>query len=162
MSTLDKRALVAQIVAELNRELTVLTEAAQATREGATHEEARPENDKDTRAIEASYLAGAQAERVRDLRGVVAAFESLVLRSFVGGEPIAAGALVTVECDGTRALYFVAPQGGGVRTRVGTTEVLVITPRSPVGKALLGRVEGDVVEVETQRTLRDYEIVSVE
>jgi len=37
--------------------------------EGATHEENKPENDKDTRALEQSYLARGQAQRVVELQG---------------------------------------------------------------------------------------------
>ena len=38
-------------------EIATMRKAALDAAEGATHAEAKPENDKDTRAIEASYLA---------------------------------------------------------------------------------------------------------
>ena len=61
----------------MHREVEVLTAAARSTHEAATHEENKAENDKDTRAIEAGYLAGAQADRVRELQGAITAFEKL-------------------------------------------------------------------------------------
>src|SRR3954468_23477478 len=133
--------------------------AAKDAREAATHEEAKPENDKDTRAIEASYLAGAQANRVRDLSGIVNALEFLPLRAFGPADPIAAAALVEIDVEGKRACYFLAPQGGGLRVTIDGVVVQVITPPSPVGRALLGRVAGEVVEVRTEGGLREYEII---
>lgn len=158
---MDKRAVLDQILEQLRREIDVLTEAAQATREGATHEEAKPENDKDTRAIEASYLAGAQAERVRELRSSLISLESLRLEPLPADAAVRAGALVVVEVDGSRGHYLLAPQGGGMRAQIGGIEVQLLTPRSPLGGALLGRTVGDVVEVVTQRARREYEIVAV-
>lgn len=160
----DKRRLIDQLLAELQREIDVLTAAARATREGATHEEARPENDKDTRAIEASYLAGAQAERVRDLREAHATLAALPLRAFAAGEPVAAGALVTAELDGEptqRAFFFIAPFGGGRTAALDGRAVQVVTPRSPLGQALLGRTVGELVEVVVRGQTREYEIVAI-
>jgi transcription elongation GreA/GreB family factor len=37
----------------------------------------------------------------------------------------------------------------------------VITPPSPVGRALLGRLAGEVVEVRAEGGVREYEIVAV-
>src|SRR5919199_112944 len=97
MAGLDKRALVQQLRDEIAKDVAVMSRAAQDAREAATHEEAKPENDKDTRAIEAAYLAGAQAERVRDLERTSAMLASLDLRPFRAEEPISSGALVELN-----------------------------------------------------------------
>ncbi len=47
--------------------MIILKEAALATYEAATHEESKPENEYDTRGLEASYLAGAQAKRTAEI-----------------------------------------------------------------------------------------------
>src|SRR5271170_3871202 len=82
MADVDKRALVAELRADVARSIAVLTRAAGEARVAATHEEAKPENDKDTRAVEAAYLAGAQADRARDLEHTAASFASLDLHAF--------------------------------------------------------------------------------
>jgi hypothetical protein len=99
---MKKRELVEKLVAELGREIGVLKQAAMASREAATHEEAKPENDKDTRAIEAAYLAGAQAERVRELERDLNALSFLTLRAFGEGDAIGISALVEVDLEGER------------------------------------------------------------
>jgi hypothetical protein len=157
----DKGELVKRLQAELSREIAVIERAARDAREAATHEENRPENDKDTRAVEAAYLAGAQADRARDLSRVLNALGFLTLRAFREDEPIAASALVEVELSEKRFHYFLAPQGGGLRVELDGVVVQVITPPSPMGQALLGKMVGDVVEVRAEGRVREYEIVAV-
>jgi transcription elongation GreA/GreB family factor len=161
MADVDKRALVAELRADLARSIAVVTRAAGEAREAATHEEAKPENDKDTRAVEAAYLAGAQADRARDLERTAATLSSLDLRSFGPGDVISAAALIELEHDGVTQHYFLAPEGGGLRADVGGVRVQVITPQSALGRELLGKEEGDLVEVTVQGRLRSYEIVRV-
>jgi transcription elongation GreA/GreB family factor len=145
--TTEKRAFVEVLLAKLNEELANVRRAAKDAREAATHEEAKPENDKDTRALEASYLAGAQAARVRDLEGAIKAIGAMPLLD-LEGKAIQASAIVTVEDeDEVRTTFFVAPFGGGVLLAVGALTAQVVTPQSPRGRALLGKRAGDVVEV---------------
>src|SRR5262249_35036413 len=59
----EKQALKRQLLDLLREQLEVLEHAHRTTHAGATHEEAKPENDKDTRALEQSYLARGQANR---------------------------------------------------------------------------------------------------
>ena len=54
--TTNKTALRTELAALLAADLETLEKAHRATREGVTHEDAKPENDKDTRALEQSYL----------------------------------------------------------------------------------------------------------
>lgn len=161
MADVDKRALVAELRAEVERAAAVLARAAGEAREAATHEEARPENDKDTRAVEAAYLAGAQADRARELAQTAAALAALELKAFAPGTPISASALIDLDQDGRILRYFLAPQGGGLRATVDGVEVQVITPQSALGREILGKQEGDTFEFTVQGKLREYEIVRV-
>ena len=63
----DKGKLVEALVAQLQKDLEVLNQAAVATYQGAIHADSRAEDQYDTRGLEASYLAGAQAKRVAEL-----------------------------------------------------------------------------------------------
>ncbi len=161
MADVDKRALITELRAEVARSVAVLSRAAAEAREAATHEEAKPENDKDTRAVEAAYLAGAQADRARELTRTAAALASLDLGTFGPGAVITSSALIEVDLDGVRQHYFLAPQGGGLRAALGGVTVQVITPQSALGRELLGKTEGDTVDVTVQGRARSYEIVRV-
>src|SRR5271163_799711 len=80
----SKTALKDELVRILAADLEVRERAHKAALEGATHEEAKPENDKDTRALEQSYLARGQAARIQELREGLTAVEALLLRDFAG------------------------------------------------------------------------------
>ena len=161
MPSIDKRALIDKLREEIARSVSVLTRAANEAREAATHEDAKPENDKDTRAVEAAYLAGAQADRARDLERTSAALAALDLKRFGPDDAISSAALVELDQGESTSFYFLAPSGGGLRAVMDGVEVQVITPQSPLGKELLGKSVGDTVEVRVQGKLRSYEIASV-
>jgi hypothetical protein len=63
-------------------------------------------------------------------------------------DPIVQTALVGVRYeDDVEAVYFVAPTGGGERLTVEGTDVLALTPQSPLGEAIVGRRVGDEIEL---------------
>ena len=151
--------------AELKRALVAAAEAALASAraahaaavEGATHSESRAENDKDTRGLEQSYLARGHAARVEELEAALVTLAALPLGS--PAATIGLGAVVTVDDDGARARYYLASWGGGVT--VGG-DVAVVTPQAPIGRALLGRGRGDVVEIRRPGGVREVEIVAID
>jgi len=157
-----KAALREELLAKLRADLETLERAHRAVVEGATHPEAKPENDKDTRATEASYLARGQAARIDDLRTGVALVGSLS----VGDGPlrrVVLGALVTVlvttDDDDVTETLFVAPAGGG--TKLAGGGVRVVTPEAPLGRGLLGKEaddEFDLVVGAKTRSLRVREV----
>jgi transcription elongation GreA/GreB family factor len=110
MTAPTKQTLKAELLARLGADLLALERAHRATCEGATHEEAKPENDKDTRALEQSYLARGQAVRIEELRASIAAVNALSLRDFEG-KRATVGALVTIEENGEESTLLLAPAG---------------------------------------------------
>jgi len=150
-----KAALKAELEASLAAALETARRAHAAAAEGATHTEARAENDKDTRGLEQSYLARGLAQRVAELDAAVAAVGKMTLAA---GEVVAIGALVTVEEDDAERRFFVAPSGGGLELGGG---IAVVTPSSPIGRALLGRRVDDECEVQAGARKRMLVIASI-
>lgn len=157
--TQPRSALRDELVATLQRELDTLASAHRAAMEAATHEEAKPENDKDTRALEQSYLARGQALRVEALRTAVAETVALPVHPRDADDPVGLGALVALDDAGARRTLLIAPHGGGTWLAGGTVQV--VTPTSPLGRALLGRRAGEVIETEAAGRLREIELLSV-
>jgi transcription elongation GreA/GreB family factor len=85
----------------------------------------------------------------------------MTLREFKDGEAIEPGALIELDLDGRKSFYFLVAEGGGFSVSAGGQKILVITPKAPLGEALLGRRAGEGVEVEVQKALREYEVVSI-
>ena len=155
-----KVALIDELLQRVRADLATLERAHQAAMEGATHTEAKPENDKDTRALEQSYLARGQARRVEDLRAALAALQGMPVRVFSPEDAITLGVLVTVEEADKELKLLVAPHGGGARLLQGSVQV--VTPQSPLGEALVGKRRGDCCEVLAAGKKRELEIVAVE
>jgi hypothetical protein len=181
----DKQAALDALLAQMKDTMAQLAGVAEQTRAEATHEEAKPENDKDTRALEQSYLARGQAMRVEELMEQIQVLRFFPLPSFGPDDPIEPGALVGLEAvercagatrptqqercagatrptqrEGTRCL-FLLPHGGGAEVRVGGAQVQVVTPASPMGRAILGRSVGDAIELRVRGALREYEVVAL-
>ena len=160
----SKPTLKQELLELVLRDLDTLVRAHRATHEGATHEEAKPENDKDTRALEQSYLARGQAARIEQLRAGLKAISTLTTRVFDMDDPIALGALATL-CDADAQapsgtwVVLVSPHGGGHQLDEG--RVRVVTPISPLGRALLGKRVGEQLEVTTRGRERQIEIIGV-
>lgn len=157
-----KIQLVTRIQAQLERELETLARAARAAHDAATNEQSKAEHQYDTRALEASYLAGAQARRAAEIKDMLLRYQRLQLRSFEDGDPIALTALVELDSDGQSAWYFLGPCAGGLEVEYRGRTVTVITPGSPLGRQLIDKETGDVVSVKSPAGERDYEVLALE
>ncbi|MFZ9838095.1 MAG: GreA/GreB family elongation factor [Opitutaceae bacterium] len=146
---MDKPALRAAILAELRAEQLRQARAAADAHEEATSEESRPENKWDTHSQEAAYLAEGQSRQVQEAAEAIGLFAALPLPAFSPEDPVALGALVTVDSGGHVARYLLGPRAGGLTVATAEGEVMVLTPQSPLGRQVLGRRVGD--EVVTPR-----------
>ncbi|MFX7612848.1 hypothetical protein ABTJ49_20380, partial [Acinetobacter baumannii] len=98
----------------------------------------------DTLGLEAAYLAAGQSRRVEEIRQALGLYRNLVLRDFDEEQGIQLTALVTLlNADGSRRTVFLGPEAAGLKIDCEGREVLVITPRSPLGQSLIGRHPGD-------------------
>ncbi len=158
---MDKERLIKKIIGQLVEELEAYFRAAHVAHAESTHEQSKAENKYDTRALEASYLAHGQARQAAELEAAIAAFENMEARSFGVNDPIGIGALVELEDAGQRTFYFIAANAGGMELQHEKKEVLVITPKSPLGQQLQGKKEGDLVQLSLGRASTKYRVAAV-
>ena len=142
---MDKAALRQAILAELHAELATLTAAAHDAHAEATDEENRAEDKYDMRSQSAAYLAAGQAKLATELAAAIGAYQTLALPDFAPNDVIATGALVALESQGRRTLYFLGPHRGGLELKIAGEPVLVVTVASPLGRQLAGRRLGESV-----------------
>ncbi len=163
---MNKQQLVEQLSEQLRGSARVAGEAkanaAHEARFGATPAEKRV----DARvAIEYANLARAQARRERRAQGELEALARFSPGSFAERAAIAVGAIVEVEDEesGQGRTFFLAPVGAGVTLTGpdGDGLLSVVTPASPVGKAVLGRHLGDTVDVTVKGETREWTITYV-
>lgn len=128
---------------------------------GATHEDARAEGDKDMRATEASYVARGQAMRVEALADDLARVEAMRVAPLGPDDPVQGGALVQVAIEEDPRWLYVCARGGGTVLDVDGVAVTVVGPATPMGRALVGRHEGDDFSVRLRGAAREGEILVV-
>lgn len=161
MKNIHKDILLQKLIEQAEAELKLIAQAAQNTYEIATHEENKPENEYDTRGLEASYLAGAQAERVNEMKDVIIIWKSLKIKPFSKTDVIALTALVECQIDGKSHEVFILPKGGGEKIQFEGHTLHVVTPESPLGEALIGLKVGDIAYLNVGGHEKEYEIMDV-
>jgi transcription elongation GreA/GreB family factor len=157
----NKQELIAVIREQLTIDLEVQFSAARATLDAATNEESKPENEYDTRGLEASYLAGAQGKRINEIQEQLTIYKFLQVRDFAPSDAISTTAVVGVECDGKPTWLFLVTKGGGLSVRFQDRTIQTITAQSPLGEALIGLKMGDTAIVEQGGKIREYDILTV-
>ena len=158
---MNKRALIQKIITLLAGELESYAAAARAAHAEATHEQSKAENKYDTRGLEASYLARGQSRQAAETEHALEQFGKLAARDFGPEDGIDLGALVELESRQERTLYFLGPRAGGTEIIHQKREILVITPQSPLGRQLMGRKQGDRLELALGGSREQYRILTV-
>ncbi len=147
-SAIDKTRVLLALRQRLAETLDRLTAAQASAQSGATHSENRQEHAKDMRSTEASYLSRGLADRAETLASDVATLHAFALQVRGDVDVVQIGDLVgLVDEAGAETIYFLAPVGGGEKLDVAGARILVVTPRSPLGEALVGSQLGDVVTI---------------
>jgi transcription elongation GreA/GreB family factor len=157
---LVKRQLLDRLLEQARGELSGLEASAKANRDFATDQEFKAESKYDTRALEASYLASAEAKRVEELKLEIQILEEVDLEASARMGEISIGALVDLRYHDQVRKYFLIPTAGGSILKVDTEAVLVVSVFSPIGDALLGLKTGDDFEVETPKETRQYQVMA--
>ncbi|MBY4678429.1 GreA/GreB family elongation factor [Marinobacterium arenosum] len=144
---MDKQALIAQILDQLERQLQEALQAADEAHQNATHSESQAETQYDTLGLENAYLAHGQSMRVEALQQALACYRQLPLPEFSPQMAIGIGALVQVEDDERQSLYLIGPLAGGMQLQLDGQPVRLVTPESPIGTELIGKQLGDEVRL---------------
>lgn len=139
---------------------TQLIEKLRAVYEAARRSDEDARQDAKTGAPRAVNLAAATRKRLEAAEQAWAAVADFKPQPLKKGERIGLGALVELEDGEGGKTLFLAPAGAGEElTGPGGDGFLhVVTPGSPLGKGLMGKRVGDVVEVMVKGELAEWEV----
>jgi transcription elongation GreA/GreB family factor len=158
---MKKGQLIKQIIASLSESVGLLEKAARASHAEATHESSKAESKYDTRGLEAAYLAGGQARQAKEILDSIELYGALATKDFAPDEAIDLTALVELDANDTRSIYFIGPRNGGLEIEHQRKEITVITPQSPLGQNLMGKKAGQRWTAKLGGSVAKYHIVSV-
>ena len=139
-----KQVIIDAVVGKLESELKRQVQANVNSNASTAFSAANAEKQRDTTGFESAFLARGYAKHCMDLSHRLELLRTLVAEDFSGQE-VDVGALVKVEMEGEVAWYLLLECGGGIDVSVEGRSVTVVTPDSPMGKALLGNVEAGFV-----------------
>ncbi|MBA6223614.1 hypothetical protein H4J51_04420 [Colwellia sp. MB02u-18] len=150
---MDKNSIIGQITEQLQQELVLALVAANNAHKAATDDQSVAETQYDTLAIEQSYLAEGQSRRVDEIRYAIKRLQSIPLVALQKKPEINIGSVVQLEKDiDKQQWFFLAPAAGGYRCKLAvqsnTINIVVITPQSPIGAAMMGKVLDDEISIQ--------------
>lgn len=159
---MNKSAALNQVITHLAQELNTLLGAAEQAHLAAIDDQSIAETQYDTLAIEAGYLAEGQSKRAQEIQTALTQIKQLKLTSYQEGKSITLGDMVLLDSDEkTQDWFFLLPAAGGYKGEIAQAHFTVVTPQSPMGKALIGKLCDDEISVEVGRNLREDEIIRV-
>lgn len=168
---LDRNLFIDQLQAHYQASLAVARRAEKDAIEGAKNMATESEKREDGRAaIEQGSLATGQKRQAQAILGeleVLQRFAKTPAPRFGRKTPIALGAIVDVATEDEQGpserTFVLFPVGGGMElTGPGGDGVFsVITPASPIGKALIGLSVGDDLDVVIRGETRSWTVVDV-
>ncbi len=159
MRSMNKILLHKQLIAVLEATHQSAVNAAKRAYDTATADENIAENKYDTLALEASYLAQGQSQRVEECAADITAFKKLNISDAPSKSTVCLGALVVLlDIEDNKKYLFFGPSAGGLKVTFAEKEIVVVTPSSPLGKAMLNREVGDQLSVSIANKVINYEI----
>jgi transcription elongation GreA/GreB family factor len=171
MITERKKFFVGEMKLHYQKVISGARLAESEAAKGADHIRKESTRKEDTKsAVEMGRMASAHQKRreaaAGELKSLIA-FASRGLRALRSDAPVSLGAMVDVSIEGEEGseerTLFVLPVGAGTELTGpgGDGFVSVITPHSPVGRALQGSRAGDSFEVVIHGKDREWTVVDV-
>lgn len=161
---MNKKDLLIQLHGHLQQEIDATMAAVNEAHALASHEQSKPENQYDTLALEAAYLAHGQSERIAELQRQVMILNHFELLDFSGDSQVVLGAVVCLaDSTGETQWLWLLPVSGGFVLSSDEHEIRTITPEAPLGKKLLANEleVGDEIELQLGHIKKQFEILEL-
>ena len=155
---LDKQKITSQVIKKLAKEMDLLELAFQRAKKDFIEAPSAKESWSDTTKSQKENLMVDFAKRLQEKKDVL---KQLKKMDFPSGQKITDGSLIEVLEGRKRLLYFIVPGGGGDSLSIAGFDIQLISPLSPIARALCGHQAGDVVEVKLPAGVLKLRVVSV-
>ena len=169
---MNKKNLLTQLITQLQQEIDATLNAVNEAHALASHEQSKPENQYDTLALEAAYLAHGQSERIAELQRQIMLLNHFEFLDYTEESRITVGALVLIqELEGSSVAvgpqwFWLLPVAGGKvlsfnSTSLNEAEVRTITAKAPLAEKLLGCYVGGEILLNLGHKKKQFEIIEL-
>jgi len=158
----NKQNLLKQLLEQLQQEIDATMAAVNEAHALASHEQSKPENQYDTLALEAAYLAHGQSERIAELQRQILLLNHFEFVDYDESSRISVGALVFIEDENNESQWlWLLPIAGGIVLTSGDLLVRTITPEAPLAKKLVGNYIDEQFVLNLGHTKKQFEILEL-
>ena len=173
----NKKQLLKQLLNHLKQEIDATLNAVNEAHALASHEQSKPENQYDTLALEAAYLAHGQSVRIAELQRQFMLLDHFELSDYSDDSRIVVGALVCIENlvegvgreENQQQWLWLLPVAGGILLKLedcnnnesGNLGLRTITPEAPLAKKLLGSYVGDELVLNLGDKKKQFEVIEL-
>ena len=173
----NKQKLSNQLLDHLQQDIDATLRAVNEAHALASHEQSKPENQYDTLALEAAYLAHGQSERIAELQRQVMLLNHFEFSDFNENSRIVVGALVCIEsvdesseqeagsAESQQQWLWLLPVAGGIllesEWKGETLQIRSITPEAPLAEKLVGVYVGDAVVLNLGHKKKQFEVIEL-
>lgn len=146
-----KARVIEAVIKKLEKDREVLRMNIESTMQAARDAPGRMESRYDSTKAEKSFLAASLQEHWAKAGHSLQLLKEFRLNEKDAPEEVGIGNLVEAQTR-EREFYMILPAGGGesVMSEELASEVVIITPYSPLGNSLLGRKPGDTTTVNNR------------
>lgn len=157
---MNKQHILRLIIQQLTADLKISEQAVKVARDTATHSDCLGSSKYETMGVEASYLAQGQGIRLLEIERSLRYFQQLELPQSM--TRIAMPALITLCDDNAIEQHlWLSADGAGMTIACEQDNITLITPRSPLGRALIGQEVGDFIEISVANRQRGFEVMAL-
>jgi transcription elongation GreA/GreB family factor len=158
----NKQKLLEQLQERLQQKVDATLNAVNEAHALASHEQSKPENQYDTLALEAAYLAHGQSARIAELQKQMILLNHLEFIELSQESPIALGALICIEELGLESQWlWLLPVAGGEQLNLEDKHIRTITPEAPLAEKLIGQYLGDEVVLNLGHKKKQFEVIEL-
>ncbi|BBN81400.1 hypothetical protein PA25_13850 [Pseudoalteromonas sp. A25] len=157
---MNKSHVIEHIKFALEAKLSDAKQAAKSAHTDATHEQSAAETQYDSLSIESGYLAHGQSERVNEAHKSIKLFSQSY--DIQASPKVVLGSLIqAIDIEDRVHWFYFGPSEGGLKIYLKQALVLVITPSSPIGKAMHNKCKGDECEYVASGQSHCYQIIAI-
>ena len=156
---IDKNQLLEKLAEQISGNADTMGDAAQNARQASIDAPGRNQTRYDSSKEEQGYLADGLNIRHAELCFGASMVKSTRLPMNPG--KVVVGSLVKLNANGNSGHYFVLPYGGGQWIETEEGEVTVVTPESPLYRAMEGRRAGETFRLNAAKRTIDYTITEI-
>lgn len=158
---MDKKAVIEAVIASLVKAATSSERASKEARQASIEAPSKMESRYDSTKSEQDWLAHGLAIMSAQHKAAIQEIQTIDLTP---RDHVRIGSLVTTEEDtgGMSEIYILLPSGTGTTVEVEGKKVLVVTPESPMGKAVMGKDVEAWCKVFSPRGVRHIVIKAID